>query len=75
MRELSENQLKSIQDYYGKFLSIDERENLVTDIMKWKKKYEKVAMQDKRKSVTLVLFECSRQTFAVLLKVFIINFT
>ena len=40
LRELNENQLKSIQDYYGKFLSIDEREDLVTDIIKWKKKYK-----------------------------------
>ena len=37
--ELNENQLKSIQEYYGKFLSVDEREDLVTDVMKWKKKY------------------------------------
>ena len=75
LRELSEHQLKSIQDYYGKFLSIDEREDLVTDIMKWKKKYENVAMQDKPKSVTLALSECSPQTFQVLRKVFIIYLT
>ena len=38
LRELSEDQLKSIQDYYGKFvISVDEREDHVTYIMKWKK--------------------------------------
>ena len=74
LTELSEDQLKSIQDY-GKFLSIDEREDLVTDVMKWKKKYKNVAMQDKPKSVTLALSECSPQTFPVLRKVFIIYLT
>ena len=28
--------MKSIQDYYGKFLSVDESVDLVTDIMKLK---------------------------------------
>ena len=53
-------------------LSVDEREDLVTDIMKWKKKYENVLLQDNPKSFSLVLFECSPQTFPVLHKVFII---
>ena len=47
--ELSEDKLKSIQGYYGKFLSIDERKDLITDIIKWKKKYENVVLQDKPK--------------------------
>ena len=72
LRKLIEDQLKSIQDFYGKFLSVDEREDLGTDIMKWKKKYENVALQDKLKSFSLALFECSPQTFPVLHKFFII---
>ena len=34
--ELCKEKLKYIQDYYGKFLSVNEREDLVTDIMEWK---------------------------------------
>ena len=44
----------------------------ITDIIKWKKKYKKVALQDKPKYVSLALSECSAQTFPVLRKVFII---
>ena len=72
LRDISEDQLKSIQDYYGKFLSLNEREDLVTDIMKWKKKYENVAQQEKPKSISLALSDCSPQTFPVLHKLFII---
>ena len=71
LKELSEDKLKSIQSYYGKFLSIDERENLVTDITKWKKKYKNVALQDKPKSVFMAFSECNAQTFPILHKVFI----
>ena len=53
-----------------KFLSVDERANLVNEVMKWKKNYENVA--DKPKSVALALSEYSPQTFPVLRKIFII---
>ena len=75
LEEHTEDKLKSIQGYYGKFLGSDEGEDLVTDITKWKKKYENVALQDKPKSVSLALSECSAQTFPVLHKVFIIYLT
>ena len=71
----SEDQLQLISGYYGKFLSADEREDLVTDITKWKKKYENVPLQDKPKSVSSTLSECSPQTFPVLHKVFVIFLT
>ena len=72
LKDLSEDQLKSIQDYYGNFLTVGEREDLVMDITKWKKKYENVAMADKPKTVSVALSECSSQTFQVLHKLLII---
>ena len=53
-------------------LTVGEREDLVMDITKWKKKYENVAMADKPKTVSVALSECSSQTFQVLHKLLII---
>ena len=50
--ELNDDNLKNILGFYGKFLSVDEKEDLFTDTAKWKK-YEYVALQDKHKSVSL----------------------
>ena len=70
--DLNGDKVKDIQGYYGKFLSVNEREDLVTDITKWKKKYENIPQQAKPKSVLLALSECSAQTFPILRKVFTI---
>ena len=52
-------------------LSIDEREDLITDITKWKKKYN--IMKYCTASLNWHFFECSAQTFPVLHKVFLMD--
>ena len=52
---------------------MDEKEELVTNITKWKKKYESITLEDRPKSVSVALSECSAQTFSVLQTIYLVT--
>ncbi len=67
--------MDSLKGYYKKFLSNEEKENLATEIMKWKKCYEGKAIRDRPKSAISAFSNCSPQTFPTLYKIFTIFLT
>ena len=73
--QLSQENIDSLCSYYNKFLSYEEKEDLITDIMKWKKSYEEVSLQERPNTANSALASCSPQTFPTLHKVFTIFLT
>ena len=63
---LSKKDVDNISTYYGKFLSCDERVSLETEIIRWKKKFENVAVQDRPETAATALSECTQQWFPAL---------
>ena len=57
------------------FLTDEEKEALVIDLMKWKKCYNGKSIQERFKTATLALSECRPQTFPTLHKLFTIFLT
>ena len=57
------------------FLSFEEKDSLDIELIKWKKSYERMSLQDKPKSATAALSKCSPQNFPALHKIFTIFLT
>ena len=73
--QLSQEKIDSLEGYYEKYLTYEEKENLVTEVIKWKKCYEGMTIQQRPKSATSAFSVCSPQTFPTLHKIFTIFLT
>ena len=73
--QLSQDHIDSLEYYYGKYLTSGEKENLATEVLKWKKCYEGKAIKERPKSCTSAFSNCSSQTFPILHKIFTIFLT
>ena len=73
--QLSQDKIDSIEGYYGKFLTCEENERLNVEFAKWKKCYEGMSIQERPKTATSALSNCSPQTFPALHKIFVIFLT
>ena len=61
--QLSQDKIDSLEGYYGKFLTCEENEHLDVGVAKWKKCYEGMSIQERPKTATSALSNCSPQTF------------
>lgn len=73
--QLSQDKVDSLEDYYGKFITLEENEHLAVEVAKWKKCYEGMSIQVRQKSATLAFSNCSPQTFPALHKILAIFLT
>ena len=73
--QLTQDKFDSLNSYYRQFLTNEEKEALVIEVMKWKKCYERKSIQERPKTATSALSECSPQTFPTLHKLFTIFLT
>jgi len=70
--QLSQKKIDSLCSYYNKCLNYEEKEDLITDIMKC---YEEFSLQERPNTANSALSSCSPQTFSTLHKVFTIFLT
>ena len=61
--KLTGSEVDVIHTYYDRLLSYPEKANLLTEVAKWKKNYDSVAVHDEPKTAGLALAECCPQTF------------
>ena len=73
--KLTESEVDAIHTYYGRILSYPEKANLATEVAKWKKNYDSVAVHDRPKTASLALVECCPQTFPAIGKILTIFLT
>ena len=74
LSQLSQDKVESIEHFYGKFLTY-EKETLATELIKWKKCYEAIPLQELPKNITSAYSKCSPQVFPTLHKIFTIFLT
>ena len=75
MSQLSQDRVHSLESYYRKVLTYEEKENFAIEVTKWKKSYEGMSLQERPKSATSAFSKCSPQTFPTLHKIFTIFLT
>ena len=75
LSSLADSDIESISTYYSKFLLCEERLSFATEIARWKKNYESVAVQDRPENALDALRRCSFQSFPALRKIFTIFLT
>ena len=75
LQQLSQGKIVSLEDYYGKYLTYKEKELLHVEIAKWKKCYEGMPIQERPKTATSALVNCSPQSFPALHKILTIFLT
>ncbi len=68
--QLSQDKIDSLESY-----NYEEKENLATEITKWRKCYERMTIQKRPKSAISAFADCSPQTFPTLHKIFTISLT
>jgi len=73
--QLSQDKIDSLEGYYAKFLTCGENEHLDVEVAKWKKCYEGKSIQERPKTATSALSNCSPQTFPALHKILVIFLT
>ena len=75
LSQLDQSKIDSLLSYYVKFLAYEEKENLNTEILKWKKSFEGISLPERPKTASMALAVCSPQTFPTLHKIFTIFLT
>ena len=73
MNDLSQERIDSLTEYFETFLTYEDKENLLTDVTKWKKYYE--GMEERPKSAIAAYQKCSPQIYPTLHKIFTIFLT
>ena len=59
LSQLTEHKVESLHSFYGKFLSIEENENLAIEVTKWKKFCQGFPAQEKHKNTAVTLSVCN----------------
>ena len=75
LSKLTQEKVELIKQYYGQYLSFEEREVLDTEITKWKKSFEGIPIGEESNHVNATLSKCSPQIFPTLHKIFAIFLT
>ena len=75
LSKLTQEKVELIKQYYGQYLSFEEREVLDTEITKWKKSFEGILIGEESNHVNATLSKCSPQIFPTLHKIFTIFLT
>ena len=75
LSKLTQEKVELIKQYYGQYLSFEEREVLDTEITKWKKFFEGIPIGEETNHVNATFSKCSPQIFPTLHKIFTIFLT
>jgi hypothetical protein len=75
LSQLDQGKVDSLVSFYAKFLTYGEKENFGTELLKWKKSFEGIAVLERPKTASMALAVCSPQTFPTLHKIFTIFLT
>ena len=72
LSSLAESDIESISTYYSKFLLCEKQLSFATEIARWKKNYEHVAIKERPENAMDALRRCSFQSCPTLRKIFTI---
>ena len=72
---MTNEKVKSLMDYYGKFLTFLERASLETEICRWKQQFTAMLPKDKQKTANHALVQCSARFYPAINKILTIFLT
>ena len=72
---MTSEKIKSLMDYYGKFLTFLERAGLETEICRWKQQFTAMVTKDKPKTESDILARCSARFYPAINKILTIFLT
>ena len=72
---MTSEKVKSLMDYYGKFLTFLEKVGLDTEICRWKQQFTAMVAKDKPKTANDALVQCSARFYPAINKILTIFLT